>query len=106
MLAIWSVLSPMHLLLIGGVAILLFGNRLPEVARSLGRSLNEFKRGLKDVKDDFDAAANDDPPRDRLDQPPHDKDSDRLGESTNDAADADSDAEAKEPTESRDSRSD
>ena len=31
------------------VAVLLFGNRLPEIARSLGRSVNEFKRGLKEV---------------------------------------------------------
>jgi sec-independent protein translocase protein TatA len=36
-------------LLVLFVALLLFGGRLPEVARSLGRSLNEFKRGLNDV---------------------------------------------------------
>lgn len=35
------------------VALLLFGSRLPEVARSLGRSLNEFKRGLHDVTDEI-----------------------------------------------------
>lgn len=44
--------SPWHLLIIGVVALLLFGNRLPEVARSMGRAINEFKRGLKDLPDD------------------------------------------------------
>ena len=65
MLAFWNALSPWHLLLIGIVAILLFGNRLPEVARSLGRSVNEFKRGLKEVKEDFDEAASGEPPKDK-----------------------------------------
>jgi sec-independent protein translocase protein TatA len=34
------------------VALLLFGRRLPEVGRSLGKGLVEFKKGLKDVGDD------------------------------------------------------
>ena len=40
-------------LLIGLVVVMiLFGNRLPSVARSLGQSLNEFKRGMKELDDD------------------------------------------------------
>jgi sec-independent protein translocase protein TatA len=30
------------------VVLLLFGSRLPSVARSLGQSLTEFKKGLKE----------------------------------------------------------
>lgn len=39
-----------EMLVIGVVAVLLFGaKRIPEVARSLGRSVNEFKAGLKEA---------------------------------------------------------
>lgn len=36
------------------VALLIFGRRLPDVARSVGKSIVEFKRGINDVKDDVD----------------------------------------------------
>jgi sec-independent protein translocase protein TatA len=38
--------SMVRLLVCGVIVILLFSNRLPDVARSLGRSLVEFKRGM------------------------------------------------------------
>jgi len=34
------------------IALLIFGSRLPSVMRSLGRSVNEFKKGVKDVTDE------------------------------------------------------
>ena len=34
---------------IGLVALLLFGKRLPGVARSLGQAMNEFKSGLSGI---------------------------------------------------------
>ena len=45
--------GPMEMLIIGIVAVLLFGKRLPEVGRSLGRGLIEFKRGMNGIEDEF-----------------------------------------------------
>ncbi len=42
-----------EMLVIGIVALLLFGKRLPEVGRSLGRSFVEFKKGLKETSDEI-----------------------------------------------------
>lgn len=42
-----------EMLIIVVVGLLLFGaNRIPEVARSLGRSVNAFKSGLKEGLED------------------------------------------------------
>lgn len=40
-----------EMVLVGLVAVLLFGKRLPEVGRSLGKGLIEFKKGLAGVED-------------------------------------------------------
>lgn len=37
-----------------GIALLLFGKRLPEVGRSLGKGIIEFKRGLKGIEDQIE----------------------------------------------------
>ncbi len=42
-----------EIIIIGVVMLLLFGRRLPEVGRSLGQGIVEFKKGLKDVTDDI-----------------------------------------------------
>ncbi len=44
----------LELVLVIGVALLIFGRRLPDVARSLGKSIVEFKKGVKDIKDDVE----------------------------------------------------
>ena len=36
------------------VGVLLFGSRLPSVARSLGLSVTEFKKGVKDIREDME----------------------------------------------------
>ncbi len=43
-----------EMVVIGIIAVLLFGSRLPEVARSLGKSMNEFKKGMNDLKSEID----------------------------------------------------
>ncbi len=52
-------LGPWEVILIALVALLLFGHRLPEVARSAGKAVVEFKRGLRDVEEDAEKAAKD-----------------------------------------------
>jgi len=47
-------LGPMEMLIVMGIAVLLFGKRLPEVGRSLGKGIVEFKKGLTGVGDEFD----------------------------------------------------
>ncbi len=37
------------------VAVIIFGKRLPEVARNLGRSISDFKKGLKETTETKDA---------------------------------------------------
>jgi sec-independent protein translocase protein TatA len=44
-----------EMLILLGIALLLFGKRLPEVGRSLGKGIVEFKKGLKGLEDDADA---------------------------------------------------
>jgi TatA/E family protein of Tat protein translocase len=40
-----------EILLILIVALLIYGGRLPEVARAIGKSVGELKRGLTETKD-------------------------------------------------------
>jgi sec-independent protein translocase protein TatA len=42
-----------ELIVVGIVAVILFGGRLPSVARSLGKSIVEFKKGMKDIENDL-----------------------------------------------------
>lgn len=47
--------GPMELILILLIILLLFGaKRLPEIARSLGRAIKEFKRAGKSFSEDED----------------------------------------------------
>jgi sec-independent protein translocase protein TatA len=46
----------LELLIIGVVILLLFGNRLPSVMRSLGRGVVEFKQGLRGIENDMNDA--------------------------------------------------
>jgi sec-independent protein translocase protein TatA len=50
--------SPVMMLMIGVIAVLLFGERLPEVARSVGKGFMEFKRGIRNIQDEVETAIN------------------------------------------------
>src|SRR3954464_2072207 len=41
-------------IIIGALGLLIFGKRLPEVGRSLGKGIVEFKKGLKGIEDDVE----------------------------------------------------
>lgn len=47
-----------EMIIIGIIALLLFGKRLPEVAKSLGKGVVEFKKGLRGIEDDLDTNNN------------------------------------------------
>ena len=48
--------SPLMLLILGVLAVLLFGERLPEVARSIGKGLMEFKKGVRGIQQEIQGA--------------------------------------------------
>jgi len=46
--------GPLELFIVALIVLLLFGNRLPGVMKSLGTGIVEFKKGLKGVEDDVE----------------------------------------------------
>ncbi len=46
--------GPMELSIVAGIVLLLFGNRLPGAAKSLGQSFSAFKKGIKEGSEDED----------------------------------------------------
>ncbi len=49
--------NPMGMLIVGLVALLMFGKRLPDVMKSLGRSVTEFKKGINETTSEDDPPA-------------------------------------------------
>jgi sec-independent protein translocase protein TatA len=42
-----------EMLVVAFIALLLFGKRLPEVARSLGKGVTEFKKGVRGIEEEI-----------------------------------------------------
>ena len=57
-------IQPIHLILIIIVALIIFGpSKLPEIGRGLGKSINEFRKGAKEMTEGFkDEVVNADAP--------------------------------------------
>jgi sec-independent protein translocase protein TatA len=49
-------------IVIAVIGVLVFGKRLPEVGRSLGKGIVEFKKGLKGIDEEVERASNMPPP--------------------------------------------
>lgn len=47
-----------ELVIVAVIGLLLFGRRLPELGRSLGKGIVEFKKGLKGLEDETSEAYN------------------------------------------------
>jgi sec-independent protein translocase protein TatA len=55
LLALFQNIGFPELLVVLLIVLLLFGaKRLPEIARGLGKSIHEFKRGIKEVEKDVE----------------------------------------------------
>ena len=51
--------GPFEITVILILAVLIFGRRLPGLARDIGKSLTEFKKGIREAKDTKDDLAKD-----------------------------------------------
>ena len=52
MLAMWTP-GPLEMVVIGIIAVLIFGRKLPEMIGNMGKGIREFRKGLKgDIKDE------------------------------------------------------
>ena len=58
-LAVFGAFSHWELLVVLIIALLIFGRRLPDIARSMGKSLTEIKKGINEAKETKDEFVND-----------------------------------------------
>jgi len=59
MVAWMSLPGGMEWVIILAIMLLIFGKRLPELARSVGKSMTEFKKGINEAKESTDELVDD-----------------------------------------------
>ncbi len=56
MLAFFRSIGPFELVVILVIVLLLFGRRVPEIAKALGKGVREFKRGISGLEEEIEKA--------------------------------------------------
>jgi sec-independent protein translocase protein TatA len=54
--------GPFEMMLLAGLGLLIFGKRLPEVGKNIGRGIVEFKKGLKEAEQEITSEPATSPP--------------------------------------------
>ncbi|HWC14465.1 MAG TPA: Sec-independent protein translocase protein TatB [Actinomycetota bacterium] len=63
-------IGPLEVLLVGVIALIVFGpQRLPEIARSVGRAVAEFRRQASDLREEFSSGLEADDVEDEMPLP-------------------------------------
>ena len=50
---LFAFLTPATMIFLGVVGVLIFGRRMPEVGRSLGQTIVQFKKGMRGLEDEL-----------------------------------------------------
>jgi TatA/E family protein of Tat protein translocase len=92
-------IGPTELMVILAVALIVLGpKRLPELARSLGKGLAEFKRATNDIKHQIDSSMEEPSPEAKTPKPPLAVEKPDAGQTAEAAAPAPNDPSKKQET--------
>src|SRR5918992_6367364 len=88
-------IGPLEILVVGVIALIVLGpQKLPEIARSIGRTASELRRMASEVRDEFEAGINledrdevtDEEEKDQKREREEEEDPDRPGPAADEAA--------------------
>jgi len=58
-----------EMIVLAVIGVLIFGRKLPEVGRYLGKGIVEFKKGIKGIEDDVDIGSSSSSSNQQVEQP-------------------------------------